>query len=457
MNRIASRVALVVAALLASTSGLTAQESSSRRLTLHDAIELALKNNLSVRVAGTQISEAQGARERQIAILLPHVTGDALANLENRNLTVLGVSVPGLPTVVGPFAYYDFRFAANQQVINRQAYHNWKASQSQEQSTKLDYQDARDLVIRQTAGFYLDAQSALAEVQASESRVTTSEALEKLARDEHDQGLATAVDVVRAQVQLARDQQTLLIARDNYETSLLVLARFLGLEPGTPLELAEQLEFKHVELPDVGSAVHAAVEARPDYKSLLSQRESVVEQQKASHSRYYPTFSVSGDYGALGRNFASMPGIGEIQGTLSITVFDRDRSGEQKQLASQLERLNDQMEDLARGIAQEIRKAMLDLESTEQQVKVTEVALGLAQQELKLAEDRFRNGLTDNIEVVTAQDALAAAQDDRIGALARHADARAALTRALGATEQNYQKYLDGSANQAAKDPLGGR
>ena len=457
MSRNASRVALVVAALLAGTTGLTAQESTSRRLTLQDAITLALKNNLSVRVAGTQISEAQGARERQLAALLPHVTGDALANLENRNLTVLGVNVPGLPTVVGPFAYYDFRLAANQRVIDRQAYHNWKASQSQEQSTKLDYQDARDLVIRQTAGFYLDAQSALAEVQASESRVTTSEALEKLARDEHDHGLATAVDVVRAQVQLARDQQTLLVARDNYQTSLLVLARFLGLEPGAPFELAEQLEFKHIELPDVGSAVHAAVEARPDYKSLLSKRESLVEQQKASHSRYYPTFSVSGDYGALGRNFASMPGIGEIQGTLSITVFDRDRNGEQKQLTGQLERLNDQMEDMARGIEEDIRKAALDLESAEQQVKVTEVALGLAQQELKLAGDRFRNGLTDNIEVVTAQDALAAAQDDRIAALARHADARAALTRALGATEQNYQKYLGGSANQAAKDPLGGR
>ena len=118
-----------------------------------------------------------------------------------------------------------------------------------------------------------------------------------------------------------------------------------------------------------------------------------------------------------------MPGIGEIQGTLSITLFDRDRNGEQKQFASRLQRLNDQMDDLARGIEQEIRKAVLDLESTEQQVAVTQQGLDLAQQELRLAEDRFRNGVTDNIEVVTAQDALSSAQDDRITALARHADA----------------------------------
>ena len=159
----------------------------------------------------------------------------------------------------------------------------------------------------------------------------------------------------------------------------------------------------------------------------------------------------------MGRNFGSMPGIGEIQGTLSITLFDRDRNGEQIQLKNRLQRLNDQIDDMTRGIEQDIRKALLDLESTEQQVAVTQAGLDLAQQELRLAEDRFRNGVTDNIEVVTAQDALAAAQDDRITALARHADARAALTRALGATERNYQKYLGGSVILPPGEPLAGR
>ena len=447
MRRNVSRVAFVMAVSLSIGIGVAAQEPGPKRLTLNDAITLALKNNLSVRVAGTQVDEAAGTRERQLATLLPHVSGDSLANLENRNLAVLGVSVPGIPTVVGPFSYYDFRVAANQTLIDRQSYHDWKASKDQERAAKLNYQDARDLVIRQAAGIYLDADSALAEVQAAESRVTTSDALEKLARDQHANQLATAVDVVRAQVQLARDRQSLLVARDNYETSLLILAHFLGLRPGTPLELAEQLEFKHIEAPDLEQAVRAALDARPDYRSLLSQRESLVEQQRASHARYYPTLSLSGDYGALGRGFGSMPGIGEIQGTVSITLFDWDRSGEQKQLESRVQRLKEQMDDLARGIEQDVRKAMLDLDSTEQQVNVTQAGLDLAQQELKLAEDRFRNGITDNIEVVTAQDALAAAQDDRIAALARHADASAALSRALGATEQNYQKYLGGDGH----------
>jgi outer membrane protein TolC len=431
--------AIIAVAVLAFAA---AGQEPSRRLTLDQAIQLALKQNLSVLVAGTDIQNASGAAERQHALLLPRVNGDSLANLENRNLAVLGVSLPGFPTVVGPFAYYDFRAAASMPVIDLHAYHNWKASQRQEQAAKLDYQDARDLVIRQTAGLYLSAESSLAEVQASQSRITTSEALEKLAQDQHDQGLATAVDVVRAQVQLARDRQTLLAAQDSYQTALLALARYLGLPPATSLELAEQLEFRQVPLPDAGIAAQAALQARPDYRSLIAQRSALVQQQKASHARYYPSLSLSGDYGPLGRNLAEMPRIGEIQATVSITLFDRDRNGEQKQLASQVARIDDQMQDLARGIDEDIRKAELDIQTTAQQVTVADAALALAQRELQLAEDRFRNGVTDNIEVITAQTSLDAAQDDRISALAQHADATAALVRAVGATEQNYEQYL---------------
>ena len=431
----------IVCILLAACA--SAQETA-QRLTMQDAIGLALQKNLNVLVAGTQISEAEGTRTRRLSALLPHAGGDALANRKNLNLAASGISIPGAPTVVGPFSYYDFRISASQSLIDRQGYHNWKASTRQEQAAKLDYEDSRSLVIRQAAALYLDAQSAAAEVQAVESRVSTSEALEKLALDQHGQGLATAVDVVRAQVQLARDRHSVLVAQDNYQTSLLVLERYLGMSPGTALEVTEQPPFHHIAAPAIDDAVHTALQARADYRSLFSQRESIVEQQKASRARYFPTLSINGDYGALGRNFGTMPGIGQIQGTLSITVFDRDRSGERQELASRLQRLNAQIDDLARGIEQDLRKAMLDLDSTEQQVKLTEEALNLAHQELTLSEDRFRDGVADNIEVVTAQAALASAEDDRITALASHADAGVALARALGVSEKSYQAYLGG-------------
>jgi len=436
--------ALLTTLALAPGGQALAQQASPRRLTLKEAIGLALKNNLSARVAETQVDELEGTRERREASLLPRVSGNLLANRQNVNLGALGfTSIPNIPipTVIPAFNHYDSRILASQPLIDREAYHNLKASERQEQASKLTYQDTRDLVVRETAGLYLDSEVGLAEVAAAESRVTTSQALEKLARDQHDQGLATAVDLVRAQVQLTRDRQTVLVARDAYQTSLLALARFLGLSPGTPLELAGHMEFHPVPAPPIDEALRTALAARSDFRSLLTERQSLVEQEKAARARYFPKLSVNGDYGALG-TAKTMAGIGEIQGTVSISLFDWDRTGQRKELESRVRRLNEQIDDLTRGIEQDLRKALLDLDSSASQVSVTESALALAERELELAQDRFRNGVTDNIEVVTAQDTLASAQDDRIMALARHTDAGMALARALGNTEKIYQTYL---------------
>ncbi|MBZ5523216.1 MAG: TolC family protein [Acidobacteriia bacterium] len=424
------------------TSSATAQQLSVKRLTLKEAIDLALRNNLGVLLARSQIGEAEGTTERQFSALLPRVNGGAQASLQNRNLQVAGISFPGVPSTVPPYAFYDFRVTGSQPLIDRQAWHGWKASTQQEHSARLSYQDTRELVVRQAAGLYFASEAAAARVQAAESRVTTSEALEKLARDRRSQGLATGVDVVRAQVQLARDQQNLLVAQNAYQTSLLSLAHFLGLAPGTPLEPAEQLQFHPVEIPAPEQAFNAALAARSDYRALVAQREALVERQKATRARYLPRLGVTADYGEIGRTFGSMTATGTLAGNLSITLFDRDRKGERDQLSSRMAGLNAQIDDLARTIDQDVRQAILDLRSTEEQVKVTDAVLNLSRRELELAQDRFKNGLGDNVEVVTAQDAVAGAQNESIAALARHADAGMALARALGAPETSYQMYM---------------
>lgn len=109
-----------------------AEQAASQRLTRKDAIDLALKNNLTVLVAGTQAGEAAGSTERAFSTLLPHVSGDVLENRQNRNLETAGISLPAIPTVVGPFSFTDFRVFASQTLVDRQAYHSWKSAARQE-------------------------------------------------------------------------------------------------------------------------------------------------------------------------------------------------------------------------------------------------------------------------------------------------------------------------------------
>jgi outer membrane protein TolC len=422
-----------------------AQQPAHYRLTLQDAIQKALQANLNVLVAGTRVDEANGARERSMAAaLLPRVNAQVYANFQNRNLRAFGISVPGLPipNVVGPFSNYDFRIYAQQNVIDLASYRTFKASELAVNADKLDERDARDLIVRSVAAIYLQAQSAAARVDAAQSRVTDSNRLLKLAQDKHEAGTATGVDVLRAQVQLANDNQALLVAQNELQQSLLSLARNLGLNPGTPLELAETLSYKVLPQTQAESLLPAALKSRADYLSLVTQRQALVEQQRASRARFYPKLSLNGNIGELGRSIGSVQTTGLIQGQIDFTVFDRDRDGEAEQLASRVKRIDDQIADLERGVDEDIREALLNLDSAAQQVTVAQQGRDLAQRELSLAQDRFQAGTANNVEVVTAQDELARADENYIVAVTSHVDAKFALARALGDTEKNILEFL---------------
>jgi outer membrane protein TolC len=422
-----------------------AQQPPPYRLTLQDAIHRALQANLGVLVAGTRVDEAEGARERSLsAALLPRVTAQTYANVQNRDLQAFGLSLPGIPipNVVGPFSNYDFRVYAQQNVIDLESYRGLKASEWAVDAGKMDYQDARDLIVRSIAALYLNAQSAAARVDAAQSRVTDSSTLIKLARDKHDAGTATGVDVLRAEVQLANDRQALLVAQNQLKQSLLSLARNLGMSPGTPMELAEPLRFQPMVQSESETLVPAALLTRADYLSLASQRENLLEQQRASRARFYPKVSINGNVGELGRSIGSVASTGLIQGQIDFTVFDRDRNGEAQELASRVKRIDDQIADLRCGIDEDIREALLNLDSAQEQVTVAREGQELAQRELELAQDRFQSGTANNVEVVTAQDELARARENFILAVSSHVDAKFALARAMGDTEKNILQLM---------------
>jgi outer membrane protein TolC len=435
---------LCVTGLAASVTA-AAQQPAPYRLTLQDAIQKALQANLSVLAAGTRVEEAEGTRMRRLsAALLPRVSAQAYANYQNHDLQAQGLSFAGLPIpkMVGPLSNYDFRVYAQQNVFDLASYRGFKASERALDAGKLDYRDARDLIVRAIAALYLNAQSAEARADAAQSRVTDSSALYKLAKDKHDAGTATGVDVLRAQVQLDNDRQALLIADNQRKHSLLELARNLGMNPATPLELAEPLNYRALRQPEIEALAPAALLARADYLSLNSQRAGLVEQQRASRARFYPKLSVNGNFGEIGRSIGSVQRTGLLQGQIDFTLFDRDRNGEAQELASRVKHIDDQIADLRRGIEEDIGDALLNLDSATEQVAVAREGQELARRELQLAQDRFQSGTANNVEVVTAQDELARAEENYILAVSSHVDAKFALARALGDTETNIVKFM---------------
>jgi outer membrane protein TolC len=346
-----------------------------------------------------------------------------------------------MPEVVGPFSNYDVRVYAQQNLVDLQSLHGLRASERALDAGKLDLQDARDLIVRAIAEMYLNAESSAARVAAAQSRVNDSTSLYKLAKDKHDAGTATGVDVLRAEVQLANDKQALLVAQNNYKLSLLALDRNMGMTPGTPLELAETLQFQPLPQQQVATLVSEALVSRADYLSLARQREELVERQRANHARSYPKLSLNGNFGGIGRSVGGMQGTGLVQGQIDFTLFDRDRDGEAQQIAAQIKSVDDRIADLRRGIEQDVREALLNLDSASEQVAVAKDGQQLAQRELEMTQDRFQQGTANNVEVVTAQDELARAEENYIVAVSNHVDAKFALARSLGDTEKRMIEF----------------
>lgn len=428
--------------VLTLASLISAQVSSGQapyRLTLREAVQRAVEHNVNVLVASTQVEEGEGTSRRLKSLaLFPHVQAQVYTSMTKLSIDqfgLTGLATVALPTTTGPFSNYDVHFAAEQNIVDLHSYRQWKASKSAVAAGKLDYEGEIDLVILAVADLYLKGQSAAARIDAAQSRVTDSDALFKLAKDKHDAGSATGVDVLRAQVQLANDKQALLAAQNQYKQSLIALARNLGLNPGTPLELADPLRYHPLPplLPE--ALVPMALLARPDYLALASQRQSVVEQQRANRARHYPKFSVFGGYGELGRSIGDFHSVGIIQGQIDFPIFERDISGEAQELSFKLKRVDYQIADLRRGIEEDVREALLNIQSADDQVSVAKEGQDLAQRELELSQDRFKSGATNNIEVVTAQDQLARAQENYILAVSSHTDAEFGLAAALADTK----------------------
>jgi outer membrane protein TolC len=439
MKRNFRTIVILSLASLISAPISSGQAPAPYRLTLREAVQRALEHNVNVLVANTQVEEGEGGSARLKSLALyPHVQAQIYTNVQRLSLDAFGLTglaTIALPETTGPFSNYDYHVAAEQNIVDLHSYRQWKASQHAVDAGKLDYEGERDLVILAIADLYLKGQSAAARVDAAQSRVTDSDALYKLAKDKHDAGSATGVDVLRAQVQLANDKQALLVAQNQYKQSLIALARNLGMSPNSPLELADPLRYRPLPALQAESLVPVALLSRPDYLALASQRQAVVEQQRANRARYYPKFSIFGGYGELGRSFGDFHSVGILQGQIDFTLFERDVSGEAQELASQMKRVDYQIADLRRGIEEDVREALLNIQSTADQVEVAKGGQDLAQRELELAQDRFQSGATNNVEVITAQDQFARAQENYILAVSSNTEAKFALAAALADTK----------------------
>jgi len=409
-------------------------------LSYEQAIQLALQNNLTTLLAQERRNEARGTKQTALSQLLPNVSATTYQASLTENLAALGLtpgSIPGFPTFVGPFKNFDTRVLLVQNIFDLSAIRNYQASKAGERVAQLREDLAREQVASGAGLIYLEALRAERAVAAAQANVELAGSLLKQTQDQRNAGVATGVDVIRSQTRLAQQEVNLAQAETALEQARLNLQRVVGLPLGTSFTLSDRLQFVEDPLPEVDSAVVQADQNRREVQVAREQvRVSKLEVQ-AARGEYFPSVQFVGDYGVSGitPNESAFPTRrAAIQ--LNVPIFNggltRGRTTEAKSRQQQTELA---LANIRGQVEEDVRLALTTLRTAAVQVRAAEQNLTLALRELEMARDRFLAGVADNLEVVTAQTALADARNAQVTALAQHNAARLNLAASLGRAE----------------------
>ena len=414
-------------------------------LTFQDAIDLALKNNLGVLLQTYNAISARGQKWKELSALLPNVTAGISENVAQQNLAAEGLKFPGIPTIVGPYSFFDARVYFTQSILNLKALNRERGATEDERATHYSYKDARDLVVLATGNAYLQALSGAARVETAQAQLQNAQALSDKAVDQQNAGLSPAIDTLRARVEMQNRQQQLIVSRNDYAKQKLALIRAIGLPVGQEITLTSKAPYDALATLGVEESVQRAYASRSDYLAAVQQVRAAEHYRKGASAEYFPTLDVNADYGDLGTNLGNSHGTFTVAGRLNIPIFQGGKvHADVLQAEATLRENRAQLENLRGQIEYEVRTALLDIAAADEQVQVARSSVELAEQTLIQARDRFAAGVTDNLEVVQAQETVASAHEGYISSLYAHNLAKIELVRAMGYAEEGVRQYLKG-------------
>lgn len=413
------------------------------RLTLRDAINMAIRFNLGQIESAENVRAVRGQRLQALSFLLPHVNAGVAENVEQLSTAPLGIKSPSIPLVVGPFSYSTAEATLTQTLFSFQSIQRFRAARTAEEAAQLSYSDTLDLITLTVGNTYLQIIEAASRIEASEAQVRNAQAIYDQALEELRAGTSPKIDVTRSGVQLHTEQYNLSVARNNFAIAKLNLGRAIGLPLGQQFEIAESVPYADIEPPTVEDALKQAYRSRNDFRAALANVQVAQKDLSAARGQRYPVVAVNGNYGSQGPSFGHSHGIFGFQAGLSVPIFTGERiKGDVTIAESALRQRKAEAENLRGQVDYDVRTAYLNLQAAREQVAVAKQNVDLANENLERSKERFAAGVTDSVEVVQAQQSLASANDQYIVSLYSHNFAKLELARALGVARTNYSQYL---------------
>ncbi len=412
------------------------------RLTLKEAVVMALKQNPQVAIANLNLAESESARDVSRAALLPQASIGASDFVTRANTEALfGSPIPGFAQHIGPFWTVSAGTRFSVPVFDLALWRRWQASRQSVDASGAQRDTVRELNVQLVVSQYLGGLRAAADVTAAKSRLDLAEALFNLASDLETNGVGTRLDTLRARVEVQNERQRYAAADAQSKLSRYGLVRLLNLDPQQPVELADESRFFETPAFDADASIASAYGARPELKALEAQARAADFEKGAARAEDAPRVSFGGGWQMEGLVSSTLIPVYQFGASVDMPVFTGGRNRARVAIADiERKKLTESAQAARNQIAQEVKSAAALLAAARVEVDAANLGVTLAREAVTQAQDRFRAGVANNIEVISAQDQLARANDNQIGALYRYNQSRADLARATGQMEALYAK-----------------
>ena len=418
------------------------------QLSLKRAVEVAVapEGSAKIQLADEALKQAQARAAEARAALLPDLESSFNYSSQTVNLAGEGLTsafkFPGfqIPTLIGPFSVADARATAQQSVFDFSAIRRFQASRVGIAASKSDLEASSEQVAAQVARAYLAAVKGDTDVETAQANVTLSQATLTQAENQKAAGTGTGIEITRAKVQLANDQQRLVAARNARRAAHLQLLRAMGTRLDTDLELTDKLQYVPMDAVTLETARAQAFKDRPDYQAQQQKETNARLSASATTLERLPTLAASANYGSIG------PGLNNAIPTYTygisvrVPVFDGGRR-DARRVESDSEYRAEKVRttDLKEQIELDVRLALDSLTSAAEEVQVAKDGLELSDSELTQARRRYEGGVANSLEVTDAQTRLERARDNQTDALYNYNLARIDLAQAMGKVRSMVQ------------------
>ena len=352
------------------------------RLTLDQAVGLALKQNPTAQIAILQAAQSEQDKNIARADLLPQANAKISDEAQKVNLQAQfggKTPFPGFPKTLGPYQVFSAGPSFGGPVFDLTLWRRYQAAQSTVNSSKANSLSTREQVILLVVSQYIGTLRAMANVEASQSRVSLAQALYDQAADLQKEGVGTGIDTLRANVELQNEKQRLIQAETDRETSLFGLSRLLNLDPRQAIELGDSLSFFDTPQPEVEPSIELALVERQEWKALESQMKTAEFQKKASQDSRLPSLRFDGDFAYVGTSGSTTLPTYTYQASVNMPLFTGGRIHAQIVRADlEIKKLGQQKDDLRNQIALDVKSALLNLQSARNEVQVANLGVQLS-------------------------------------------------------------------------------